>query len=59
VFGEGREPVLVRDRRTGRPVPRVRILDEAGPPIGGRDLEVVPGPGATAPTLARYRRSRR
>ncbi|HEY0993582.1 MAG TPA: helix-turn-helix domain-containing protein [Kofleriaceae bacterium] len=59
VFGEGKEPVLVRDRRTGRPVPRVRILDETGAPIGGRDLEVVPGPGATAPTLARYRRSRR
>src|SRR6185436_3497651 len=59
VFGEGNEPVVVRDRRTGRPIPRVRILDEAGAPISGRDLEVIPGPGATGPTLARYRRARR
>jgi len=58
VFGEGNEPVVVRDRRTGRPIPRVRILDEAGAPISGRDLEVIPGPGATGPTLARYRRQR-
>lgn len=56
VFGEGNEPLLVLDRRTGRPVPRVRILDERGAPIRGRDLEIVPGPGATAPTRARYRR---
>jgi DNA-binding HxlR family transcriptional regulator len=56
VFGAGNEPVLVRDRRTGRPIPRVRILDEAGAPIRGSDLEVVPGPGATASTRARYRR---
>jgi DNA-binding HxlR family transcriptional regulator len=57
VFGEGNEPVLVLDRRTGRPVPRLRILDETGAPIGGRDLEVVPGPGATGRTKARYRRA--
>jgi DNA-binding HxlR family transcriptional regulator len=56
VFGEGNEPVLVLDRRTGRPVPPVRILDETGAPVRGRDLEVVPGPGATRPTVARYRR---
>jgi DNA-binding HxlR family transcriptional regulator len=58
VFGAGNEPVVVRDRRTGRPIPRVRILDEAGAPIRGSDLEVVPGPGATAGTRARYRRMR-
>jgi DNA-binding HxlR family transcriptional regulator len=58
VFGEGNEPVLVRDRRTGRPVPRLRILDEQGHPIGSRDLEVVPGPGASKRTVARYARSK-
>ena len=58
VFGDGNEPVLVLDRRTGRPVPRVRILDETGAPVSGRDLEVVPGPGATRPIVARYRRTR-
>jgi DNA-binding HxlR family transcriptional regulator len=54
VFGEGNEPVLVLDRRTGRPIPRVRIVDETGAPIGGRDLEV----GATGRTKARYQRQR-
>jgi len=57
VFGEGREPVVVRDRRTGRrPIPRLRILDEDGAPIAARDLEIVPGPGAEKRTVARYRR---
>ncbi len=57
VFGEGNEPVLVRDRRTGRPIPRVRILDESGAPVSSRDLEIVPGPGAGRRTVARYRRT--
>ncbi|HUJ24739.1 MAG TPA: helix-turn-helix domain-containing protein [Myxococcales bacterium] len=59
VFGEGREPLVVRDRRTGRPIPRVRILDEQGKPISGRDLELAPGPGAAKRTIARYRRAAR
>ena len=54
VFGEGREPLLVVDRRTGRPIPPVRILDESGTPISGRDLEILPGPGAKKRTIARY-----
>ena len=56
VFGEGREPVLVRDRRTGRPIPRLRILDEAGAPLPAQFLEIVPGPGAEKRTVNRYRR---
>jgi DNA-binding HxlR family transcriptional regulator len=56
VFGEGREPVIVRDRRTGRAIPRLRILDESGLPISARDLEIVPGPGAERRTIARYQR---
>ena len=56
VFGEGNEPVLVLDRRTGRPVPRLRIVDEKGAPIGGRDLTLAPGPGAKKRTTERYRR---
>jgi DNA-binding HxlR family transcriptional regulator len=59
VFGEGREPLLVHDRRTGRPIPHVRILDESGAPIPGRELELVPGPGAEKRTVARYRRMAR
>jgi hypothetical protein len=59
VFGKGREPLLVRDRRTGRPLPPVRILDEQGAPISARDLEIVPGPGAERRTVARYGRAAR
>lgn len=53
VFGEGNEPMLVLDRRTGRPVPRLRMMDEHGAPISSRDVEVRPGPGASAATVAR------
>lgn len=50
VYGEGNEPLLVVDKKTGKPIPRVRILDEAGEPLPGRDMLLVPGPGA--PKLA-------
>jgi DNA-binding HxlR family transcriptional regulator len=53
VFGEGHEPLLVVDRRTGKPPPRLRMLDEHGEKIAARDLEVRPGPGASARTKAR------
>jgi DNA-binding HxlR family transcriptional regulator len=55
VFGEGREPLLVFDRRTGRRVPSLRIRGEDGQPVPPRDLELRPGPGASARTLARFR----
>lgn len=57
VFGEGREPLVVRDRRTGRPIPRLRIVGEDGTPLGGRDLEVVPGPGADKRTIERIQKA--
>jgi HxlR-like helix-turn-helix len=53
-LGEGHEPMLVIDRRTGRPIPPVRITDERGEPIRARDLELRPGPGATKRTLERF-----
>lgn len=56
VFGEGHEPLLVLDRRTGRPIPRLRITDETGAPLAGRDMMIVPGPGAKKQTVARYRK---
>ena len=40
VFGEGNEPVAVIDRRTGRPIPRLRVLGEDGEPIPAADLEI-------------------
>jgi DNA-binding HxlR family transcriptional regulator len=55
VFGEGKEPLLVVDVRTGRPIPRVRLLDEDGRPLRARDMAVRPGPGASRATRARLR----
>jgi DNA-binding HxlR family transcriptional regulator len=56
IFGEGSEPVEVIDRRTGRPVPPLRIVDEQGDPLPGRALQMRPGPGASAAPRQRYRR---
>jgi DNA-binding HxlR family transcriptional regulator len=53
---EGREPLVVHDRRTGRPVPRLRIRGEDGELLRAEDMELRPGPGATRATRARFER---
>jgi DNA-binding HxlR family transcriptional regulator len=53
VVGSGNESLVVLDRRTGRPIPRLRIVGEDGQPIASRDLELRPGPGASKSTRAR------
>ena len=58
IHGEGREPLLVLDRRTGRPLPRLRIVDEAGAPVAAGDMVVAPGPGADQETKDRFARAR-
>ncbi len=58
VFGSGNEPVVVRDRRTGRRVAKLRVTDADGAPLGRRDLRTEPGPGASAETIRRLTRSR-
>lgn len=58
LFGKGKEPLLVIDRRTGRPIPRLCLRGEDGEPVRGRDLELVPGPGASASTRARFDRDK-
>jgi DNA-binding HxlR family transcriptional regulator len=57
LIGAGREPLLVHDRRTGRPIPPLRIRGEDGAALHARDLEVRPGPGASPRLLARMRRA--
>ena len=59
VVGSGREPLLVCDRRTGRPIPRLRIRGEDGEVLRASDMELRPGPGANETTLARFRRAAR
>jgi len=56
VLGKGKEPLLVYDRRTGRPIPAVRIRGEDGVALRAQDIELRPGPGASKKTLARFKR---
>jgi len=51
VFGRGNEPVLVRDRKTGRRIAKLRVTDADGEPLSRRDLRTVPGPGASRETI--------
>ena len=50
VFGRGAEPIIVKDRRTGRRIPRMRVVDADGNEVTRRDLRTVPGPGASPET---------
>ncbi len=54
IYGEGHEPLLLLDRRTGRRIPRVRILGDEGRPLAPRNIGLAPGPGASKRTRARY-----
>jgi DNA-binding HxlR family transcriptional regulator len=56
IFGRGNEPVIVRDRRTRRRVPRLRLRDAEGRALTRRDLKAEPGPGASRETRARLAR---
>ena len=51
VFGRGNEPIIVRDRRTGQRLPKLRVTDADGHPLSRRDLRTVPGPGASRETV--------
>ena len=46
VFGRGHEPAIVRDRRTGKRIPKLRVTDADGHVLGRRDIRMEPGPGA-------------
>jgi DNA-binding HxlR family transcriptional regulator len=58
VFGRGHEPVIVKDRKSGRRVPKLRVTDAEGRPLGRRDLRTEPGPGASAETIRLLKRPR-
>jgi len=56
VFGRGNEPLIFRDRTTGRRIPRLRVTDRDGNALAPRDLRAAPGPGASADTKRRLSR---
>src|ERR1700732_2972722 len=45
IYGEGQEPLLILDRRSGRAIPPVRILDNEGRPLAGRQMAPAPRAG--------------
>jgi DNA-binding HxlR family transcriptional regulator len=51
IFGRGNEPVIVRDRRTGRRLPKLRVTDAEGRALTRRDVRTEPGPGASPETV--------
>jgi DNA-binding HxlR family transcriptional regulator len=51
VFGPGREPIIVKDRHSGRRIPPLRVRDAAGRSVSRRDLRTEPGPGASGQIL--------
>lgn len=59
VFGRGHEPVIVKDRRTNRRIPRLRVTDQEGRALSRSDLRTEPGPGASAETIRLLRRRKR
>ena len=54
IFGEGNEPLVVRERTSGKLMPHLRATDENGKTYGKGDLILMPGPGADASTLKRF-----
>jgi DNA-binding HxlR family transcriptional regulator len=58
VFGRGREPLIVRDRHTGRRLPKLRVTDTEGRVLTRLDLRAEPGPGASEDTIGRFRKVR-
>jgi DNA-binding HxlR family transcriptional regulator len=56
IYGEGNEPIIVRDRKTGRRLPPLSIRDDQGQPVAGRDILMEVGPGAQGATRHRFER---
>ncbi|MBK6656914.1 MAG: helix-turn-helix transcriptional regulator [Proteobacteria bacterium] len=56
VFGRGHEPLILRERSTGRRLPRLRVTNRDGKELKMVDISAAPGPGASAETRSRLER---
>lgn len=54
IFGEGKEPLLVLDRETGKPIARLAIRREDGRRVPARDLVIKLGDGASKAARERW-----
>jgi len=52
VFGEGNEPLVMRDRKSGRRLPRTEVRNVDGRTLSRRDIRAEAGPGADSATRA-------
>ena len=50
VFGEGKEPLVMRERTSGDRLPRTLVRNQEGRPVTRREIRAEPGPGADAST---------
>ncbi len=55
IFGKGQEPLVFRDRTTGKRAPRLELRNAEGRRLGSRDLRAEPGPGADERTRSLFR----
>jgi len=46
VFGDGNEPLIMRDRQSGQRLPQTRVRDQSGRVLSRRDIRAEAGPGA-------------
>jgi len=58
VYGEGNEPLVLRNPRTGERPPPLRLRDDDGALLNPRELVPEPGPGADRATRERFRQER-
>ena len=56
VYGRGNEPVIVRERSTGKRIAKLRVSASDGTPLTRRELLMEAGPGASAQTIRRFAR---
>ena len=56
IYGPGAEPLVMRDRETGRRIPPLRVRDAEGRELGRRDIVAEAGPGASPKTRALFAR---
>jgi len=58
IYGRGGEPLIARERKTGRRVPKLRVRGAEGRVLSRRDLRMEPGPGASSETRERFQQRR-